>query len=336
MYSREMTSQTKFSQKIQLSSLAFDLKSLKVFLAVVNNGSMSAAAINLGITQPAVTRVIRKLENSFGAPLIERRLRPYRPTSAGHELMTQARELLAKAEALQASVRDIGEATLPSVRIGLIDSFAATAGPGLIRLMRSYAKNLTVWSGISPNLGNDLIQGKLDFIIATDPLMSLGGIERHRVMQEQYLLVLPNRMAAAMKKPRLQELAQNHPFVRYSVRSLIGAQIEQYLEQGGINVPASLEFDGTEAVFAMVSAGLGWAITTPMCLIHGFGHMSSLTAMPLPNRSLSRTLYTVARKGEFGKLPKRITDDARQIAKKLINERLRTIAPWTVKDIIVW
>jgi len=321
--------------KTPASSLAFDLKSLTVFLAVADNGSMTTAAEHLGMTQPAVTKTIRKLESDLGAPLIERRVRPYRPTPAGHELMTRARDLLSQAEALQASVRDIGEATLPSVRIGLIDSFAATAGPGLIRLMRNYAKNLTVWSGISPNLGNDLIQRKLDFMISTDPMTNLGGVERHRVMQEQYLLVLPNRMAASIKEPNLEDLARNHPFVRYSVRSLIGAQIERYLEQGGIAVPESLEFDGTEAVFAMVSAGLGWAITTPLCLVHGFGHMSSLTAIPLPGRSLSRTLYMVAREGEFGNLPKRITEDARKIAGTLIEEKLSNLAPWAVEHMMV-
>lgn len=321
--------------KTLASSLAFDLKSLTVFLAVVDNGSMTTAAEHLGMTQPAVTKTIRKLESELGLPLIERRVRPYRPTPAGHELVTRARDLLGQAESLQASVRDIGEATLPSVRIGLIDSFAATAGPGLIRLMRNYAKNLTVWSGISPNLGNDLIQRKLDFMISTDPMTNLGGVERHRVMEEQYLLVLPNRMASSIKEPNLEDLAKNHPFVRYSVRSLIGAQIERYLEQGGINVPESLEFDGTEAVFAMVAAGLGWAITTPLCLIHGFGHLSSLTAIPLPGRSLSRTLYMVAREGEYGNLPKRITEDARQIASGLIEDKLSNLAPWAVEHMVV-
>jgi len=319
----------------QTTSLAFDLKSLTVFLAVVDSGSMTSASELLGMSQPAVTKIIRRLEAEFGASLVERRVRPYRPTPAGLELMNRARELLAQAEALQASVRDIGEATLPVVRIGLIDSFAATAGPGLIRLMRNYAKNLTVWSGISPNLGDDLIRRKLDFIISTDPMTALGGVERHRVMQEQYLLVLPNRMAASIREPNLEDLARNHPFVRYSVRSLIGAQIERYLQQGGITIPESLEFDGTEAVFAMVSAGLGWAITTPLCLIHGFGHMSSLTALPLPGRSLSRTLYMVAREGEFGTLPRRITDDARQIAGQLIADKLQSIAPWAAADMVI-
>ncbi|MBT3559216.1 MAG: LysR family transcriptional regulator [Rhodospirillales bacterium] len=317
------------------NTLAFDLKSLNIFITVAEAGSMTAAAEQLGMSQPAVTKTIRKLENDLGAPLLERRVRPFRPTQAGQELLERAHELLAQAEALQASVRDIGDATLPTVRIGLIDSFAATAGPGLIRAMRDYAKNMTVWSGISPNLGDDLIRRKLDFIVSTDPMTSLGGVERHIIMQEPFLLVLPERMARSIGEPDLNSLAQNHPFVGYSVRSLIGEQIETHLTREDINVGETLQFDGTEAVFAMVSAGLGWAITTPLCLTHGFAHMPSLSALPLPGRSLSRTLYLVAREGEFGKLPKRIATDARRIAQELVETRVKTIAPWAAKEISV-
>ena len=176
---------------------------------------------------------------------------------------------------------------------------------------------------------------RLDFIISTDPMESLGGVERHTIMREPFLLVLPERMAKNIPNPGLENLARNHPFVGYSVRSMIGDSIENYLVREGINVGDSLQFDGTEAVFAMVSAGLGWAITTPLCLIHGFAHMPTLSAMPLPGRSLSRTLYLVAREGEFGTLPKRIAKDARATAQGLIEKRVSKLAPWAVDEMSV-
>ena len=321
--------------KLTPGSMAFDLKALNVFVVVTDAGSMTSGAELLGMTQPAVTKIIQRLEDNLGVSLLDRRIRPFRPTQSGQELLDGARGLLAQAEQVQANVRDVGDATLPAVRIGLIDSFAATAGPGLIRDMRSYARNMTVWSGISPNLGDDLIRRRLDFIISTDPMESLGGVERHTIMREPFLLVLPQRMAKNIAQPDLGNLAQNHPFVRYSVRSMIGASIENHLLREDINIGESLQFDGTEAVFAMVSAGLGWAITTPLCLIHGFAHMPTLSAMPLPGRSLSRTLYLVAREGEFGTLPKRIAEDARTTAKGLINTRVSKLAPWAVDEMTV-
>ncbi len=318
-----------------LDYLSFDLKTLNVFVAVADAGSITGGAESLGMTQPAVTKHIKRLEEDIGAALLERRVRPFRPTTAGLELLNGARKLLSDAEHLQATVREVGEATLPEVRIGLIDSFAATAGPRLIREIRNYARNVVVWSGITPNLREDLSRRRLDFIVTTDPMTEKTDLERHTLLTEPFVLVMPQRMATNILNPDIANLAHNHPFVRYSVRSLIGETIENHLAGQGISIGESLQFDGTEAVFAMVSAGLGWAITTPLCMVHGFAHMPSLSALPLPGETLSRTLYLVARKGEHGTLPARIAHDARGIAEDMVSNRVKGLAPWAAEQMSV-
>ncbi len=315
--------------------LVVDLKALGVFLVVAEYGSMTTAAANLDMSQSAVSKVIRKLEDDLEVELLERTERPFRVTEAGRELEIQAQDLLDRAERLQTSVRERGDAPLPMVRIGLIDSFVATAGPGLVRAMRKYARNFTVWSGISKNLKSDLISRKLDYVITTDPMTSVGGLQRHVVMREPFLLVLPRRMADAIAEPNLADLARNHPYVRYSARSLIGEQIERHLQQNGVTLPDTLEFDGTEAVFAMVAAGLGWTISTPLCLIHGFSLLTSLAALPLPGRPMSRTLYLLAHEDRANTLSVRITEDARIIAQKLVDEKMRPLIPWAADKITI-
>lgn len=315
--------------------LAFDLRTLNVFLAVGEAGSMTVAARALAMTQPAVSQIVRRLEGDLGTLLFDRAIRPFRLTPAGEELRGRARALLGEAERLQAAVRDVADATLPLFRIGLIDSFAVTVGPPLIKALRNYARNLSVWSGISPSLGDDLLHRKLDFIVTTDPMENLGGLEAHRLMCEPFLLVVPASMAEAVSDFRLEALARNHSFVRYSVRSFIGAQIERHLDRLGIEVPLTLEFDGTESVFAMVSAGIGWAITTPLCLIHGGVNDAALKAVPLPGPSLTRTLYLLCREGEFGSLPARIAGHARDILSQLVENDIRAIAPWAEDGTVV-
>lgn len=311
---------------------AFDLRALDVFLAVGDTGSMTAAARALGTTQPAVSQTVRRLEARLGALLIDRGARPLAVTPAGEELRARGRRLLADAERLQAAVRDVAEATPPSVRIGLIDSFAATAGPALIRGLRGHAGSLTVWSGISPALGDDLLRRRLDFIVTTDPMDSLGGLERHRLIREPFVLVLSPRLAGAGQPPALDELARHHAFVRYSERSLIGAEIERHLRRLGMEVPRSLEFDGSESLFAMVSAGLGWAITTPLCMIHGRAGGARFTAAPLPGPSLERSVYVLCRSGEFGALSARLVAHGRDVLAALVRREVRRIAPWAEKD----
>lgn len=319
------------------SSLAFDLKALSTFIEVAESGSMTQAAERLGMTQSGVTRTVARLEDELGTALLDRRARPFRPTAAGQELMSRARDLLVQAEHLQSSVRSTGTDMLSSVRLGLIDSFTVTAGPALIRELRGHARNVTVWSGISPNLRQDLLRRRLDFMIATDPMTGFADLQDTLIMREPFMLIMPKSMAASIDKPDLMDLAQNHPFVRYSVRSMIGARIERHLIDSGIDIPQRLEFDGSEAVFAMVAAGLGWAITTPLCLIHSYGYTEGLVALPMPGRGFDRSLYLVSHRDSGGRemtnLGKRLASASIEIARDLVELKIRPIAPWAAEAI---
>ena len=82
-------------------------------------------------------------------------------------------------------------------------------------------------------------------------------------------------------------------------------------------------------------SGLAWAITTPLCLIHGFRADSGLEALPLPGPSLSRTLYLLGREGEFASLPARIAGHARDTLRTMMSHDLRPIAPWAEAGVAV-
>ena len=74
-----------------------DLRSLNVFVEASRSKNMAEAAMRLGMTQPAVSQYISKLENLIGATLMDRRLRPARLTPAGEVLRDLADGLLASA-----------------------------------------------------------------------------------------------------------------------------------------------------------------------------------------------------------------------------------------------
>ncbi len=310
------------------SSLAFDLKSLSVFIVVSETPSMTAAARRLGLSQPAISQTVARLEKRLGTELLTREAHGSRLTAAGEELVRRGRRLLTESELAQVAVREAAAAILPSVRIGLVDSFAATAGPALIRRMRNHAERISVWSGISSSLNEDLLDGKLDLVVSTDPLATVDRIESTKLLTEPYLIVVPAGLAKAAGEIGIDDLARNHPFVRYSLRSRIGAQIERYLETLNLKVPTSLEFDGTDPVFAMVAGGIGWAITTPLCLVHGRAMIGALTPLPLNGPPMDRSLYLVARKGELGGLPAQIAKETREVLAEMIDRDVRPLANW--------
>jgi DNA-binding transcriptional LysR family regulator len=315
--------------------LAFDLHTLTVFVVVCEMGGMTKAAQRLTMTQSAVSHVIRKLEIGLGTKLLDRRARPVKPTQAGEELLAHGHGLLEAAIRTQAAVRDIGHATLPRLRIGYTDSFASTAGPTFTKRLRNFADNITVWSGLSTSLINDLVRRDLDAVVSWQPLRRLEKLDHRPLMTEPFVIVVPPRMAAAVTGLSLDQLTRNHSLIRYSLRSQIGRQIERFIEDQEIDVSPGLQFDQTDAVYAMVAASMGWAITTPTCLVDGRVHLNEIVPLPMQNPGLERTLYLVFREGEFGHLPQDIETLAKETLTEKVVERVRELVPWVAGQITI-
>lgn len=103
-----------------------DINDAKAFVAVVDAGSVSRAANELHLTQPAVTRRVQRFEQAVGTALIDRRRRPFALTDTGREAMERCRRLISAAEELRALSQ--GD-QLPSreIRIGVAHALSDTA-----------------------------------------------------------------------------------------------------------------------------------------------------------------------------------------------------------------
>ena len=312
-----------------------DPQGLVMFLAVAETGSMTLAARRLGLTQSAVSQAMARLESSLGMALLNRACRPLGVTPAGTALLEGGQEYLAAGNRLSDTVRRAAETEAPAMRLGLVDSFAATVGPALIRQLRRHAERISVWSGITPNLMSDLAERRLDMIISTET-RALSGMRCRPIVTEPFVLIVPAQLAGGAAKPRLSDLANNHPLVRYSIRSHIGVQAEAILTARGIDAPRSLEFDGSDAVLPMVAAGLGWAITTPLCLVHGRGFAKHLAILPLDGEGqdgAARTLHLIGKPAD--PLFDLTADHACAISDEMIAGPVKVMAPFAAERMVV-
>jgi DNA-binding transcriptional LysR family regulator len=106
-----------------------ELRNLEYFLAVVEHGSLRAAAQQLGVTQPALTKAVRRLEDSFGVLLFERRARGVALTTYGSALVRHARDLRSSVRAAWDELGALRTGSAGLVRVG-------RAPPGRIRSSR--------------------------------------------------------------------------------------------------------------------------------------------------------------------------------------------------------
>jgi DNA-binding transcriptional LysR family regulator len=312
-----------------------DLKAIKVFLAVAELRSMTAAARRLGLSQSAVSQAIRQLEEYIGAVLVDRMHRPLLLTAAGFALRQRGAALVGEAESLYKAVREQAGGTAQMLRLGMVDSFAATVGPALIKELLSSAVHLHVSSGLAPGLGEALRERRLDMIVTTDAAENGATVERHRLLHERYVLLVARPLARAHPGVTIAELAKLAPLVRFNSDSHIGATIEHYLGELGMAPPHRLEIDTADSLVAMVAAGVGWALITPLCLMQARADPAQVVPLPLPGVGCSRELTLVSRHGEYGDLPRTIAQRVAAIFASEGRSQLQRLAPWLGNTVTV-
>lgn len=144
-----------------------DLQRLRLFLAVVERGSISAAARAVHLTQPAVTRNIQLLEESLGVALFDRRGRRVVLTPAGRALVPRARGLLEQAERAALEVGRVAERRLFDLRLGSVDSIVSHLFARVVVPLREAFPALAIklTTGRTAELLGRLERGELDLAV---------------------------------------------------------------------------------------------------------------------------------------------------------------------------
>ncbi|MGQ7247428.1 LysR family transcriptional regulator [Halomonas sp. V046] len=315
------------------NGFGFDLRSMEIFVETLERGSQSAAADHLGLTQSSVSHCLATLEEGLGLSLFERRSRPLEPTSAGRFFYDRARRLLSEARDTRRELISGAFGQLHQMRLALVDSLATAVGRPLIEVIRRHTRDYTLTTGLSHMHGHSLLTRHVDVIISDDPLEDYDGLERHAILREPFVLVLP----ASWQGPanNLRWLSRQLDFVRYVPQSLIGQTIERHLRLEDIELPARLHLDNTYALLRAVSDGVGFTVTTPLCLHQAGLSRLALRVEPLPMAELERVLTLVARRDELGGLPAQLARDARRLLGGDFLGDIRAHQPWLENHLIL-
>lgn len=112
---------------------------LLAFMAVVREGSITRAAAQLGLTQPAISRTIRSLEERLGVSLLMRSTRKLSPTEAGQRLLDRLGPQFDEIEAEISALKELRDKPTGTLRITAIDyAVRSTLWPKLAAFMRQY------------------------------------------------------------------------------------------------------------------------------------------------------------------------------------------------------
>jgi DNA-binding transcriptional LysR family regulator len=143
---------------------------ISAFVAVVRNGSVSAAAAALGLTQSAITRRLQSLEQDLGVELLDRSVKPPRPSLTGRRVYEQCARVLLEVERLQDMVQH-GLPPSGAFRIGVIQTIGDVVLLDAVRALNGAFPGLhvEVVSGWGAQLVEQVADGALDAAVGLFP-----------------------------------------------------------------------------------------------------------------------------------------------------------------------
>lgn len=148
-----------------------EIRSIECLLAVAEHGSLRSAAQVLGITQPALTKIVRRIEDEAGARLFDRTGRGVRPTVCGEAMLRHARNLRVSLRASQREIAALKAGLAGEVRVGAGPSWERVILPEAVAAFRTRRPGVRVRiaGGTDDSLKLRLREGTLDFVLAATP-----------------------------------------------------------------------------------------------------------------------------------------------------------------------
>lgn len=296
----------------------------EVYLAVADERAVSAAARRLGVSVSAVSQQLSGLEAALGTPLVDRAARPLQLTPAGQIFRRHAQTMLnAEAEA-RADLARADLSVLTSLRLGMIEDFDAEVTP---RLLTELAQDLRgcrflLETGASHRLLDRLEARALDIVVTADDDAQDEWRERHALVTDPFVAVVPTETPAA-----------DLPLIAYTGQHLMGRQLAAHLARAGHRPAHRFELDSYHAILAMVAAGQGWTILTPIALRRVSRFQGAVRAVPLAQAPLvlpplSRSLSLSARAGILHDMPARVADRLRGLIGEQVVQPSVAEWPW--------
>ncbi|MFI5780584.1 LysR substrate-binding domain-containing protein [Nocardia sp. NPDC051570] len=282
------------------------LEQVRGFVAVAEEGNFRRAAQRLRMTQPPLSRRIQKLERDIGVPLLDRTQRQVALTPAGAVFLTEARRLLALAEAAPSTARLVAAGHTGTVRIG----FTATAGfgflgPFLNRISAALpAVELILGEQVSAVQFDELASGRLDLALARPPF-DHAEFDGRLVHREPLMLAVPttHRLATADPIP-VRELAGQRMLVYAPGPARYFAELMTRVLAGVSYDPAD-RLTQVHTMLALVAASRGLALV-PETARHL--HPDGVRYRPLAGVSDRAELYAVWRRRPANPALRRVVD----------------------------
>ncbi|MHB1419906.1 MAG: selenium metabolism-associated LysR family transcriptional regulator [Bacillota bacterium] len=272
------------------------LSHLKTFAAVIQFRSISRAAAELHLSQPAVTKHVQALESHYGRPLLERTGREASPTDEGIILNGYILELMHTLDLAEAAIAETGKTIRGHLHLGASTIPGQYILPHVISAFRQLYPSVEYSLEIADTeqITWKVAESKVDVGVVGSPVMN-PKVESFPFVEDELVVVMaPNHPLAGQERLLAKDLV-GQPLVWRRQGSGTRKTVEERLAKAGLELdPARyvLEAGSTETVVTAVEAGLGLSVVSRWAILKSAA-LGTLIVRGLEDVSLKRILYAV-------------------------------------------
>ncbi len=286
---------------------------LTTFCTVISEGSMTAAAEKLYLTQPAVSQQIRNLEDELKVELLQRGSRQAKPTAQGQILYEYAKRILALSQQAHLAIQTMNVEVEGTFRIGTLNSLGLYIVSPVIGLFLKHNSKLSVQ--LTYDSGHALIEnfnkGELDIIILPEAMVEYGeepkDFEKKLLMQDEMWLVGSSKDSHLPEDIEVQDLALK-PFVRIMERyPNFEKELNKSMSKIGIKLDPVFETVNVGTLKRVLESGLGWGFL-PAHSIRKHVRSGRLTSVPVLDFNYTMNIYYYYRKNLLDENAKRMSE----------------------------
>ncbi len=243
---------------------------LRALVAVADCGNFSEAALQLEISQPAISHAIATLENELGVPLLARGRQGAHLTPVGEELIADARQVLQLLDRMATKANLHKGLHGGQVRVAAFRTAAAHVLPEIVARFRDRYPKITVTITEyydSWEVARALRQGKSD--VGLMDLPTSDDFETWEILRDEYIVLLPPTAPLSSSQLSWEQLA-TYPLISVAPGNSCYAALQHYLKACGVSLNVAYEVSENPTMVSMVAQGLGAAI------------LPRLSAQPIP------------------------------------------------------
>lgn len=239
------------------------IRLIKIFLEVFKEQNITKASKRLHMTQPAVTRAIKEIENYYGICLFERINHRLSVTPTGKMFYSYALHIMDTFDEMEKSLRNWDSFGI--LRVGASITIGNTYLIDIVSQFKSHSPNIKVYCNIrnSNDLQQALISNKLDLALLEGSANNNEIVTKVLSNDEFVLIVPPNHPLTQKNRIFLHELSK-YDFILREKGSAVRAYIDSIFGIKGINIEPVWESVSTQAIVKAVNKGFGISILPRM------------------------------------------------------------------------